>query len=645
MRWKLTLWLILLNLVVFGYLWYLEKERSAQAQFLEVDRLVLPILTRADPQEIRFTSAAGELQWSLRRDGDHWQVEVPVVWEANPFAVRRLEDLLASLTAEVRLDEADITRAGQSLADFGLVGRTAELTVISGAGETTLLKVGTETAVGDRLYVQRAGDAAILVVDTAILSALGDDPRMFLATDFLSLVPDNVTTVTIENNAAGPRRVLLTRQNEAWELQAPLRAPANSLAVEAALQTLADTPVAAWPETPPSPMPEPLLTIQLDAAAQRFSIELGPAIEPGSPLHWTRRSGSPTWVAMPRALFVDFFVAQTAFRDRQILPFTPADVSTLEIRQDDRGVRLQRLETDNWQVLALGAAAERGPQPGDAAIIERTLRALSLLEAGQFASDAPSEPDLVRFGLDQPQREVRLTFSDDTLAPLALRVGAFPGEVAELFVRRADQPFVYGVAPGLVSRLPVDPLAYRRRLVETLPVDAVITSMSLARRDATEAVWTWEGDVPPAEGAEAVEVLQAQARQFAAQRYLRLAMEDPFILDAETALPWAFAWTTTLTLPSGEEQTRTWWLTERLGGTTQFAGSERLDMILTLPLPVIEALETLAPPPPAVDTTGVPALEPEASAEIAPPVPATTPESSPEVPKAETPAPASPDGP
>ena len=621
MRWKLTLWLVLLNAVLFAYLWHTERGRAARAQFEAVDRLVFPALTRAPLTEVRLTDANGATQWVVRRDDDAWRLTAPVEWAANPFAVSRLEEALATLTAEVRLP-------GDAREARGLAAGATELTVINARGDTTILRIGAPTIVGQGLYAQRAGENDAMVIDRGFSQAIGEDPTVFLEPTFLDFDPTGAETITISNFDGGLRRVLLARSGDDWELQSPLRAPADAAALATALLQLDQAQVAGWPEPDRQAPDSPALEIELDANGLQRRISIGPPVEPGSSFRWARHDGSPTAVAVDGDLFAPWFEAQSAFRDAQFFTFEPAAVSTLEIMQDGFGVRLQSLADGGWQVFTIGPQADGAPQPGDEDEIAAVLDTLRLLRAEQFASDAPSEDDIARFGLDAPQRRVRVTFREAAATPLSLQVGAFTSEERFIYVQRENRPFIYAVPRALAGTLPVDALAYRSRELDRLPQDVEIVEMRLEHVDQAEAAWTWTPAIEPADerAQAAILTLQDQARVFRARRLVRDGFENPFRLDATTPVPLDWRWRILARVPGASEPLeRTWHLSERLGGTSQFAGSPAQALTVVLPAPVVDALAQFWPSP--LDTLEAPELPADAEipTETAPPSEAASP--------------------
>ena len=114
--------------------------------------------------------------------------------------------------------------------------------------------------------------------------------------------------------------------------------------------------------------------------------------------------------------------------------------------------------------------------------------------------------------------------------------------------------------------------------------------------DPNSETWTDILKDRPEEEREAIHSLVQNLSRFEVKDYLRNSFSDAFNLDASKSLPWKFKLTAGINLPGGSEAqvlTRTYFFTERVGGTTQYGGSPHHQVVFTVNQYLLDALFTL----------------------------------------------------
>jgi hypothetical protein len=127
--------------------------------------------------------------------------------------------------------------------------------------------------------------------------------------------------------------------------------------------------------------------------------------------------------------------------------------------------RISLVYTDSaWRITAPVAA------PAEEAAVRQLLNHLSGLNARQFAADVAT--DLDKYGLAAPMATVSVR-TDGTNVLAQLLVGASDESNALRFVKRADEPFVYGVDTNITSWLPTNYLPLRSHLLSDVKTDDI----------------------------------------------------------------------------------------------------------------------------------------------------------------------------
>lgn len=618
MRTKITLLLLFLNVVLFAFIFFQREWRVDAADLATRNRVLGP--EAADIRRLSLAAAGSVLD--LRKEGDRWMIDQPIVWPANDFAVTRILSELQFLEHETSFLVSDLSTNGQSLADYGLSEPRLEVTYFAGdTGTPATLKIGSETAVGNRLYVLSPDGTRIHVVKRSLADSLITNIGQ-LRSDAIFTVPIfEVRSLGVQNGGAGGLRVRLRRDGGRWMFEAPVVDRAGKTATELLINGLNALRTSRLLETRESAdqatgLANAPLQVTLEGNQRRESLMIG-AVVPGAKavnanasVLFARLENRPTvfTVEIPDDILDTLRTAQVALRERRLLDFDPAAVVSLTLRAPGQpDLAIQRLEGDAannaWQLLARGTTdSAASPIPADPTMIERLLQRLSLLSATSFPNDAPTAADLENMGFNRPERSITLALSASAgggQRTLDIGMSADGGAV---YARSGQQPYIYAIPADTLSAIPVSPLIYRQRLIQQLPDGARIVALKITDlADKTDLL-----DTRFTEANADAEALRDTLRTIRADLFIRDDMPGELAVAGEIR-PWKYRLVATVALTGGDgTQSRsfTLLLTERLGGTTQFAGSPDFNVVFKPEQSLIDAFWKVAygkrdPGPPA----------------------------------------------
>lgn len=652
MRSKITLILLALNLAVFGYL-FLVKRHTAGSRVLEENRrrVLGPEAANLDRLQISFNPPEGErpatsatepaTTLTLERETDRWilvspATAAPARWPANDFAVRRMLNGLQFLEHETSFPVSDLTRNGQSLADYGLDHPRLTLTLTPASPIPPLiLKIGGDTVVGNRLYVLSPDATRIHVVNRNIYDNFTLGESALRSAQLFTIPAFEARALTLQTSTTGPR-TRLRRDQDDWAFESPVTTRATKTRTELALNSLHALQVTRFAQADHRPDPAitglttPSLRITLEGNGRRETLSLGLPLDPEAASvpgvaaveYYARldeRSVLFTTTLSTR-LVADLRDAATALRDRRVLPFDPARVTALTLadapaREQNRPLRIQKLDSEEtaWRLLPADADPTSTLR-ADPATVEQLLQRLALLDAVRFANDAPTAIELENLGFNRPERTVTLELAAPektaantaVSAPTSLTLEfALPGGAdSAIYARVAGQPYVYALAPDALSSIPVDPRVYRDRQLSRLPDATRIARLVIKPAAPADAKALLDlvlpADRTPAEvlasetpaRRDALTALLKSLRSLRAQAIIREDFPATTLVDG-VEKPWSYVLEATLD-PAGPPVTL--YLAERTGASTQLAGSATLGLVFTLDQPVLDALWALAAP-------------------------------------------------
>ncbi len=628
MRSKVTVVLLFLNVVLFFYIFRFEEKWRAERANLEARRRVLPAEI-ASLDSFTRTLPSGESVKLEKRDGESWWLTVPYEWPANPNAVSRIHNELQFLEHETSFLVADLAKSGQTLADYGL--EHPALTIDLTAGERSFrLEIGADTRTGNRLYILSPGADRIHVVNRSLAESVGL-PLQDLRVETLFTIPVfEVRSLNIQTGAPSNLKVRLRRETSGrWGFETPILARASKSHVEQTINRLsALTAKNFLDRTEPerTGLDSPAFRVTFEGNARRETLLLGQPAADGEYYARFEDQSVVFTTAVPAELLQDLRSSQEQLRDRHVLDFDPATVTSLTLGAPGHPeVSLRKLEAPpagaagaaaavpapEWQLVTRTAGQAPLTAAADPGVIKDLLDKLGRLSVARFVTDAPSAADVENYGFNRPEREISLGLSTggglDGRSPSTqvLQIGLSPDRPGVAFARLTNPPYVYEIVTDILDDTPVVPRHYRQRVLRKAD-GLAITQVSLVdlanqstvfTRQLPEGQRTWDG-VLAAEtdprARKAVEDLVRELGELRAASFTADAFSTQQAATPEGSRPWRYRLDYTVSFSGAQESATSLFLTERLGGMTLVAGTADFGgVVFTVTQPLLDALFAL----------------------------------------------------
>jgi hypothetical protein len=410
-------------------------------------------------------------------------------------------------------------------------------------------------------------------------------------------------SLSLQTTAPSSVRVRLDRDRETgrWLFRTPVNARAAKNATELAINGLDALRVKSFVlQNPPAVAPNaaPSLRVTLEGNNRHETLYVGtPADGDDTFYAQLEDRGAIFTVSIPPALLATLRNAAEDLRDRHILDFDPGSVSTIALTAlNQPELDLQRLETQSdgqeaaWQITRRGGAEGAQTLAADAGAVKHLLEQLETLSAIRFQSDAPTNADIEDWGFNRPEREITLTFRGSPSTAVTLQIGLPTKRENLAYARIAGLPSIYAVEPDILRDTSAKPLAWRERLLTTLPASAKITSLNLVNAADNSVVYarkladneTWDSALAGENGArrQAILTLLAQLRSLRAASFVQDGFPDKVFAGGEVR-SWKYRLDATVA---------------RTGGTEQLAGSKDFGAVFSIEQPLLDALFTLTQP-------------------------------------------------
>ncbi len=611
MRVKLTIVLVILNLAAFYWIYVLEKQSDPKEAYLQETVNILSNASGVDQISIQVKTAQRQEERVIARTRNGWEITSPYVWPANDNAVQRILTQLQFLEKEVTIPLDEIKRSGQTLADFGLEDPAIILSYKMGE-KKVVLKIGSPTQLGKRVYLLPPDGDAVLVVSDELLKAITIGLADLRSDRVFDIPLFEVRSLTIEQ---GEQRYRFEESGDDWWLESPIRVRADNAKVDTALGQLTALRSVHIVRDLPSGgenavFAQPYMRITLGGNNRRRTLLVGAPVpevlEGEAPQRYARLENDPasgTIFTVEQKPLERLSDPADRLRQRYFFVFDPTQVNAIEITEDGRSLTLQKLEKrqadekPSWQIFRKEAGGKIVTQPADAEVIGQLLTSLRGLEAKSFASDAPSGQDLEQWGLANGKTR-RVTLRGASEQTLLLGVDK---QSDGLYAKLAAEPFVYKVGSLILTKINSDPLTYRSRLLDQSMAGARVVGLTLTDLngdqkllagtiDPQKETWSTHWASLPEKEREAALDLVDQLENFRVAAY----EDKPF--SAWPGKTWRYRLSVDYFLPGSQDGATTqreYDFSVRQEADRQLGGSPATGLAFELTQPMIDALFVL----------------------------------------------------
>ena len=287
----------------------------------------------------------------------------------------------------------------------------------------------------------------------------------------------------------GDATLQLKKTGDAWNLAAPVSAPADRRAAEDLASTLATLRVER--EIDPNPqkpadfgLAPPAAEVTFKAKGQERGVKLG-AKNPTGVWVYAQEAGKTAVLLVPEGILRDAQKPPSDFRDRTLLAFERKDVKTLDVRGPAGQVvaTVSAKGPEEWQLTAPLTV------PADREAITGLLEKLRAARVKEFVTDAPKSP--AEYGLDRPTRLTVETGEAATRTVRTLRFGKLVPDKKGVYAQREGEPGVLLVEDELWKAVPAaatalrdkSVFAYDRGKLERVEIESPRGKVALALQD------------------------------------------------------------------------------------------------------------------------------------------------------------------
>ena len=460
-----TLLMLAVLLGLGGYIYFIDLDRQRTAQ----DAKTLLQFDSDAVTQVALVYPDRELH--LAKDDGGWNITAPLEARADTSAVDNLVNAVNQAEVSRTLDDPQ-----PDLALYGLDSpvATVRLTLEDGA-QLPLIRIGKDTPVGYSVYVQRAGEDAILLTPQAFRLGMTKQTKDLRDKAVLVFQQERVNQIEVQRPAETETPVVLRKADDGWTVGAAPRgrpgqalgpAPTDQQADEASVNTFLSSlsgmraqdfieqPVLELKEFGLDP-PQLAVTLTLDgdgaeaAPALRLLVGREKATDQGTRQRHIKRGDAETLYLVGDWVFGDLNKTAHDFRDKTVARFAKEAVARIEVkRRDGEGFLLSGGEA-GWQI----DTQLEGELQQDA--LDQFVTDLHGLKGFEIVADQPQ--DVSSYGLDEPLVTIRAyNAAEDKLAGLLIGQTT-QDDAAQVFAMAEEGQTVFGLRDYVFERLDKKP--------------------------------------------------------------------------------------------------------------------------------------------------------------------------------------------
>lgn len=458
MNTKTTLLLIVITGALIGAVALFESKLPRSWQAASRDRYLLDF-DRNRVEGIDIVSNEDKVE--LRRRGGQWVMESPSKDRANTAAVNEILTRCETLEKELVSGSRNADKKQQKT--FGLAKPALRLKLI-GPGMPAEVLLGNETAVEGKIYARLEGSNSIFVIRSELRNLMTRKPDEFRDPQLADFEAASVGKVIVKTSAG---EIDVTRDSGNWNVVKPLRARADMARVNAFLNSVLHTHIAAFlPDNSANlntyGLSEPRGTVSFRTVgrSQPVVLEIGARDEKTGGIYG-RISGRGGICLLPKESENLLKLQPNDLRERQLMRLDLDMVDRITLRPADKPAIFLRRNLEEWTVEGEGQRTIPANPAANKVKILQFVAELKTRKITDFVTDVAS--DLAKYGFDHPQ--LRITFlsyaSENTAESnagerplLTLAFGKTEGDI--VYARVESEPFIVAVERSVVESIHTD---------------------------------------------------------------------------------------------------------------------------------------------------------------------------------------------
>ncbi len=482
MSWKSTGVLLAAAMVMFTFVWFIERPIRIERQ-RAANHLVLQGFDPASVNTIEIRPRnADEIQ--VERDGGAWRMTRPISYPAQSGPILALLDSLAQLTWQVRIPPGELTNAPDAQKQFGFADAPLEITT-AGTGRSDKILIGQVGPFGDQVFLEVVGEPNIYRVSSDLLAAIPGDEDQWRDRTLLDLARVSFQSISVRAPSRGIDFELeRDPTNRLWFMNKPVKARADNARIDRMIDRLQDLQVRRFVTDDPKADLEAYglqtspQTPDLDLSFRAGSNVVAELLVGSSPTNqpdfaFVRRSDPSNVVMIARDELLPWQGSYTNYLDYHFISVSPDTIGRILVQGDGK-FAVEKQSDGQWLVRGSNSF------PADATLMRDWLASFTNV---QTQVEATVATDFAKYGLADPRLQYTLLAAGSGSNVIArIDFGAWSN--GKVYERCPDEMSLNYISSWDFERLPRAAWQLRDRRVWSFDASNVL-SLTIRQRGVT----------------------------------------------------------------------------------------------------------------------------------------------------------------
>ena len=529
--------------------------------------------------QIDFILPAIDHKIVLQKDQASWQIKHPVNWPVEPTSIANFISKISHLESTFISFLQELKNKGEVPQDYGFDENSSSIRITGNHSELHIsLGSLTRDQNGCYLLLDDQTKKTIWRVPHSIVNIfeqpLGEWAKMtFLEIPIYSIDALHIHEISEESNQS----TSLIKNIRGWNFSYPSNSQANASEVSLLLHKLFSAKVIGFADPTLSTNRQKIFELQIEAMGQAHTISFNLTSETDSTKLLVESSTFPQQPFYVQSDLLDNFRdIRTKLREKILFFLEINQVNRIKITDNNQTLTIRKNQQSEWIGMEDNGTNSFSFK-SDTDVIRKFIHELNSVEVSTFTHFNPDSKTLDTLGFSNPRFKLEVEQQDNTKCKLLISKSNSETSLWNTYV--TDQAFIGLVDTPWNKLLSVNAIDYQDRNLFPTQFRSDQILLKTVKNPEVISTLTYETK------GEAFERFLG----FQADYFVDLSYNNEGIWVDGDWLPWVYS----ICFQSSESEDSTpieFNLTDRIGGTKWYAGSEDLGMVFNLPIPIIDEL-------------------------------------------------------
>jgi len=529
--------------------------------------------------EIELLQPLNEQTIILKKNQMNWQITQPISWPAEPISIANLISKLSHLNLTLISTFSELDVKGELPQDYGFDENSSSICLL-GNNSSLKLTIGdaTRDQTGRYLLVEDGGNKSIWLGPRQIDQLANRPVNEWAKLTFLDIplfAIDSFQVTEIKNDE-GNITTSLQKQKEDWYFSLPSGLQADEGEVNSFLHKLVSYKLIGFAENSLENELQEVLHLTVEAMGERYSFSFNRTLQGETPKIIVRSTNHQQIFYVQEEFLENFNHLSLKLREKRLFSLELDSLNRIKIMENNRSLTLRKNDENDWIGLEDNGTNTFSFQ-SDMGVVRDFTHNLNAVEVTTITEMNPNSISVEQQGFDRPQFQLEIEENNSIRNTILISRSNSETSLWSTYV--TEQSLICLVNTQWDKLLSVEAIDYRDRSL--LPTHFSSDQIVLKSLSENKEIFNFTYD---SSGEDYEKLLGFKAEYFVDLSF----NEEGTWVDGDW-LPWIYS-VSFESINSNGENPIMFKLSDRIGGTKWYAGSEELGLVCNLPISIIDVL-------------------------------------------------------